>query len=96
MGGDMSREAGQELVIHQKEMAIMGFAEVLGSIFKILKNIRSIKKDNAVTYQDWDLTNHAGIPIAGGIYLIHVEVPNVGERVLKAFIAMRMVDLQNI
>jgi lipid-A-disaccharide synthase len=45
MGGDMSREAGQELVIHQKEMAIMGFAEVLGSIFKILKNIRSIKKD---------------------------------------------------
>jgi len=60
------------------------------------KLIRSIKKDNAVTYQDWDLTNHAGIPIAGGIYLIHVEVPNVGERVLKAFIAMRMVDLQNI
>ena len=45
MGGDMSREAGQELVIHQKEMAIMGFAEVLGSIFKILKNLRRIKKD---------------------------------------------------
>jgi hypothetical protein len=60
------------------------------------KLIRSIKKDNAVTYQDWDLTNHAGIPIASGMYLIHVEVPNVGERVLKAFIAMRMVDLQNI
>jgi hypothetical protein len=30
------------------------------------------------------------------MYLIHIEVPNVGERVLKAFIAMRMVDLQNI
>ncbi|MFM8963499.1 MAG: hypothetical protein ACKOGD_06620 [Sphingomonadales bacterium] len=60
------------------------------------KLVRSIKKDNTATYQDWDLTNHAGIPIAGGMYLIHVEVPNVGERVLKAFIAMRMVDLQNI
>jgi lipid-A-disaccharide synthase len=45
MGGDMSREAGQELVIHQKEMAIMGFAEVVGSIFKILRNIRRIKRD---------------------------------------------------
>jgi hypothetical protein len=49
-----------------------------------------------MTFQDWDLTNHAGIPVSSGVYLIHVEVPNVGERVLKAFIAMRMVDLQNI
>jgi hypothetical protein len=60
------------------------------------KLIRRIKKDSPQTFQDWDLTNHAGIPVASGIYLIHVEVPNVGERVLKAFIAMRMVDLQNI
>jgi hypothetical protein len=60
------------------------------------KLVRNIKKDSPQTFQDWDLTNHAGIPVASGIYLIHVEVPNVGERVLKAFIAMRMVDLQNI
>jgi hypothetical protein len=60
------------------------------------KLIRNIKKDSPMTFQDWDLTNHAGIPVASGVYLIHVEVPNVGERVLKAFIAMRMVDLQNI
>jgi lipid-A-disaccharide synthase len=45
MGGDMSRAAGQELVLHQKEMAIMGFSEVLGSLLKILINIRKIKKD---------------------------------------------------
>ncbi|MEY5002017.1 MAG: hypothetical protein RLZZ211_2053, partial [Bacteroidota bacterium] len=60
------------------------------------KLVRSIKKDSPMTFQDWDLTNHAGIPVSSGVYLIHVEVPNVGERVLKAFIAMRMVDLQNI
>jgi flagellar hook assembly protein FlgD len=60
------------------------------------KLVRNIKKDSPLTFQDWDLTNHAGIPVSSGIYLIHVEVPNVGERVLKAFIAMRMVDLQNI
>jgi flagellar hook assembly protein FlgD len=60
------------------------------------KLIRNIKKDSPMTFQDWDLTNHAGIPVSSGVYLIHVEVPNVGERVLKAFIAMRMVDLQNI
>ncbi|MBM3186448.1 MAG: T9SS type A sorting domain-containing protein, partial [Bacteroidetes bacterium] len=59
------------------------------------KLVQRIEKDSPVTYQDWILTNHANIPVASGIYLIHVEVPGVGYRVLKAFIAMRMVDLQN-
>jgi hypothetical protein len=60
------------------------------------KLIRSFKKDSPITSQDWNLTNHQNIPVASGVYLIHVEVPEVGERVLKAFIAMRLVDLQNM
>ena len=49
---------------------------------------------NTTTY-DWDLHNHNGIPIAGGMYLIHVNVPNVGERVIKWFGTMRPVDLNS-
>ena len=60
------------------------------------KLVRTFKKDSPITYQDWTLTNRANIPIASGMYLIHVDVPGVGERVLKAFIAMRTIDLQNI
>lgn len=60
------------------------------------KLIKKIKKDSPVTYQDWTLTNHANIPVASGVYLIHVDVPDIGERILKAFIAMRTVDLQNM
>jgi hypothetical protein len=60
------------------------------------KLIKRFKKDSPITYQDWTLTNHQNIPVASGVYLIHVEVPEVGERVLKAFIAMRLVDLQNM
>jgi hypothetical protein len=60
------------------------------------KLVRSFKKDSPQTYIDWDLTNHKAIPIAGGIYLIHVDVPNVGERVLKFFGGMRQADLQGI
>jgi hypothetical protein len=59
------------------------------------KLVKRIEKDSPINYQDWTLTNHANIPISSGVYLIHVEVPNIGDRVLKAFIAMRMVDLQN-
>ena len=60
------------------------------------KLIRTFKKDSPITSQDWTLTNHQNIPVASGVYLIHVEVPGIGERVLKAFIAMRLVDLQNM
>ncbi|MDC1395700.1 lipid-A-disaccharide synthase, partial [Bacteroidia bacterium] len=42
MGGDNSEAAGQELVIHQKEMAIMGFVEVLSNLRKISKYLRRI------------------------------------------------------
>ena len=60
------------------------------------KLIRTIKKDSPVTFQDWNLTNHANIPVASGMYLIHIEVPEIGERVIKAFIAMRTIDLENM
>lgn len=46
------------------------------------------------TTVDWDLHNHNGIPIAGGMYLIHFDTP-FGERVVKWFGTMRPVDLQN-
>ncbi|MBR1792670.1 MAG: hypothetical protein IJ764_03430 [Bacteroidales bacterium] len=49
---------------------------------------------DASTY-DWDLHNHNGIPIAGGMYLIHFNVPGVGERVVKWFGTMRPVDLNS-
>ncbi|MBO7576023.1 MAG: hypothetical protein J6T03_01015 [Bacteroidales bacterium] len=49
---------------------------------------------NATTI-DWDLHNQTGIPIAGGVYLIHVSVPGIGERVIKWFGTMRPVDLNS-
>ena len=60
------------------------------------KLVREFKKDSPITSLDWDLTNFKAIPVASGIYLIHVSVPNVGERVLKFLGGMRQVDLQGI
>lgn len=60
------------------------------------KLIKRFEKDSPITYQDWTLTNSVNIPIASGTYLIHVQIPEVGEKVLKLFVAMRMIDLQNI
>ena len=57
--------------------------------------VRKFKKSNDLTYLDWDLKNSTNIPIAGGVYICHVEVPGVGETVLKWFGALRPLDLQN-
>ena len=60
------------------------------------KLIRTFMKDSPITSLDWNLTNQVNIPVASGIYLVHVTVPGIGERVLKAFISMRTPDLQGI
>jgi hypothetical protein len=57
--------------------------------------IRQFKKGDPTTSLDWDLKNDKNIPIASGTYIIHIEVPNVGEKVLKWFGVMRPVDLDN-
>jgi hypothetical protein len=54
--------------------------------------VRQLTKDSDETYIDWDLKNFAGVPIAGGIYIIHVKT-NAGERVLKWFGILRPPDL---
>ena len=53
-------------------------------------------KDSPQTYIDWLLINSKGIPVSSGVYLIHVEVPEVGETIIKSFVSMRQLDLQNI
>lgn len=55
--------------------------------------VRQYTKDDAISYVDWDLKNYAGIPIAGGIYLVYIKVDGVGEKVLKWFGSLRPIDL---
>jgi hypothetical protein len=57
--------------------------------------IRTLTKDSPITSIDWDLKNQKGIPVASGLYLIHVEIPDVGEVVLKAMVFMRPPNLEN-
>ncbi len=57
--------------------------------------VRTFRKDNDLTYVDWDLKNQKNVPVSGGTYICHVEVPGVGETVVKWFGVMRPVDLQN-
>jgi len=41
---------------------------------------------------EWDLRNNKGIPVASGVYLIHVDADGLGERVIKWFGVARQFD----
>lgn len=55
--------------------------------------VRQYKKADPMTSLDWDLKNMKNIPIASGTYIIHVDVPGAGQKILKWFGVMRPVDL---
>ncbi len=55
--------------------------------------VRTLEKVPGTDYLPWDLRTEDGLSIASGIYLVHVEVPGVGERVLKFGAVTRPVQL---
>jgi hypothetical protein len=59
--------------------------------------VRRLKKDETdaahTTYLDWDLKNHAGIPVASGLYIIYINAFELGNKTIKWFGIMRPIDL---
>ena len=58
--------------------------------------VRKLKKDDTMTSIDWDLKNNFGIPIASGLYIIHVSTEINGEKkekIIKWFGTLRPIDL---
>jgi hypothetical protein len=67
------------------------------SIYSVNGNlVRRFTKDNSITYLDWDLKNQYGIPIASGAYIVHINAPGIGEKVVKFFGAIRPQDLNSL
>jgi predicted secreted protein len=54
--------------------------------------IRTINKNSTDTSISWDLTTDEGLPMASGMYLVHVDAPELNaEKVIKfGFIKKRI------
>ena len=57
--------------------------------------VRKFTKDSPITSLDWDLKNHLTIPVASGLYIIHIDAPDIGEKVIKWFGTIRQLDLDS-
>jgi hypothetical protein len=50
--------------------------------------VRSIEKDGLNQYMDWNLKTENGTSVASGIYIAHIEMPGIGEKILKLAVIM--------
>ncbi len=49
--------------------------------------VRSLTKTDDSQFYRWDLKNERGLPVASGVYIVHLDMPDLGkEKVLKVFI----------
>ncbi|MEZ4764148.1 MAG: hypothetical protein R3C26_13510 [Calditrichia bacterium] len=53
--------------------------------------VRKLTESDKITsdsqFMRWDLRNESGLPVASGIYMVHVEMPDLGAtKVLKVFV----------
>lgn len=77
-------------IINLPKRATISIYSIDGSL------IRKLSKDNAaVSYIDWDIKNEKGLPIASGMYLMHINAEGIGETIVKWFGAMRPLDITN-
>ncbi|MBL1207551.1 MAG: T9SS C-terminal target domain-containing protein [Calditrichaeota bacterium] len=51
--------------------------------------IKTIEKNDTNTNVAWNLRNEANLKVASGMYIAHIEVPGVGEKILKFGIVQR-------
>lgn len=55
-------------------------------------NNRAITRQQITPDLEWDLRNNKGIPVASGVYLIHVDAGELGQRTIKWFGINRKFD----
>lgn len=85
---EATRVENKVKIINLPEKATIKIYTLDGALVKTIN-----KNDTKTNFVDWDIKNDKGIPVASGMYLVHVNLPGIGETVLKWFGAMRPVDL---
>jgi hypothetical protein len=78
-------------IINLPEVAEVRIYSVEGNLIRTLR-----KNDKGSSFLDWDLKNNANVPIASGMYLVHVKIKTDQgdkETILKWFGIMRPQDI---
>lgn len=77
-------------IVNLPKTCTLRFYTVDGTLVRTLE-----KDDDTITFLEWDLKNQDRVPVASGVYIIHVDAPGIGETVLKWMGVMRPISLDN-
>jgi len=83
------REARYVTFSHLPEKATIRIFNLAGTL------VTTLEKNSTQQFLEWDLTNHKGLPVASGIYLVHIDMGDLGVKILKSAIIMEQQFLDN-
>lgn len=64
--------------------------DLAGNLVKVIDDAaRSSQGTLNSSHAEWDLRNSADVPVASGMYIAHIDIPGVGEKVLKLAVINR-------
>ncbi len=72
------------------ENATIRIFDLGGNLIKVIDDAtRQAQGTSDQSYAEWDLRNSSDVPVASGMYLMHIEVEGVGETTLKVAVINR-------
>ncbi len=89
----------EETQLHHEHVTFINLpAECTIRIFTIAGQlVRTIDHEEATaTTHRWDLRNENNLPVASGLYIAHIDVPDVGEKIVKMAVVFRKQRLKNL
>ena len=87
---ELRKEARFVTINHLPQQATIKVFNLAGML------VKTIIKDSKSQFINWDLTNYKGLPVASGIYLLHIDMgPGLGVKILKSAIIMEQQYLDN-
>ncbi len=86
---ERTRQARYVTFNHLPQKATVRIFNLAGTL------VKSLEKDSPSQFFEWDLTNHKGLPVASGIYLVHIDMGDLGVKILKSAIIMEQQFLDN-
>jgi hypothetical protein len=57
--------------------------------------VRTFDKNSSEAFQNWNLQNSVGVPISSGLYILHINGYELGEKTVKFFAVMPEIDLNS-
>ncbi len=51
--------------------------------------VRTLKHENGTPFDTWDLKNEHGLPVSSGMFIALIDIPGVGQKILKIAIINR-------